>query len=65
MSSIFNNPDEKRMLTTNALIPYQETDTEMLAVKSEYVYVYNTDCKTNHDIMDKLNNFSIATLRFG
>lgn len=53
----------RRMLTT-IISPdslQKETESEMLAVKSEYVFVYNTNCKTNHDIIDKLNNFSMAT----
>jgi hypothetical protein len=46
----------RRMLTTIALIPYQKRQNQ-----KEYVFVYNTNCKTNHDIIDKLNNFSMAT----
>ena len=36
-------------------------DSEMLEVESEYVFVYNTHCKANHEILDKLNIFSMAT----
>ena len=36
-------------------------DSDMLSNESDYVFVNNTYCKSQHDIPKQLNNYSLAT----